>query len=605
MINRTDKKTFFKFKKCIPTILRYQILTKAFLLLVDLAFRYARGGILWTSDRAVISSGDIPFLFTSVQGWGIMLIGLVILSVYMVFDVNAMIILSNKILHNKPVRTLEVVKEAFLSLKYFNNPFGFFMLMYMAFILPLAGVGLNAISLTENLYLPNFIVSFIHQNILFTILYYFGVLLAFVFTVFNIFTFHCLIIGKEATASAREHAAELIKKNWNNFVWTYFKFILKSVLVVLIIAGVIVGAAAFAVFVVKIDDNDAYRAFLTFMSYLVLSVAGIFILIFVPMHYLTLTKMYDLYTGEYEEMYLSTRRDYAYMYIASGIFSVFLLFSSIFTSGNFDEEFPKVANTKIIAHRAGGNLGDENTVQGLNKAIEKGVWGGEVDVQRTKDNKYIINHDDTFKRLTGNKKTSSELTLEEIKKLEVKNSLHSEESGQIASLEEMLDAAKGKIVLYIELKGKTADEKTADDIYGIVKNKGMLNQVVFVGFNYKLMKYMEEKHPNAETGYLCYAAFGEIENLATDEIIIEEELATPENIDKIKAAGKKVIVWTVNTPMGMARFYSRGADGIITDKIDKSLNIKSLLQSDRIDKYGEAYDDMKRVILHTIFVLWA
>ena len=42
-------------------------------------------------------------------------------------------------------------------------------------------------------------------------------------------------------------------------------------------------------------------------------------------------------------------------------------------------------------------------------------------------------------------------------------------------------------------------------------------------------------------------------------------LAEPDLIRKIKGAGKKVIVWTVNDPADMQRFAESGVDGIISD----------------------------------------
>lgn len=50
-------------------------------------------------------------------------------------------------------------------------------------------------------------------------------------------------------------------------------------------------------------------------------------------------------------------------------------------------------NISLIGHRAGGNLANENTVRGLKEAVSHGAYGAEIDVQRTKDGYYIINHD--------------------------------------------------------------------------------------------------------------------------------------------------------------------------------------------------------------------
>lgn len=52
----------------------------------------------------------------------------------------------------------------------------------------------------------------------------------------------------------------------------------------------------------------------------------------------------------------------------------------------FDRETP----VRIIAHRAGGIMASENSIEGLYAAMEHGCYASEIDVQRTKDGHYII-----------------------------------------------------------------------------------------------------------------------------------------------------------------------------------------------------------------------
>ena len=148
-----------------------------------------------------------------------------------------------------------------------------------------------------------------------------------------------------------------------------------------------------------------------------------------------------------------------FLVIGSGVLSVYL-------ANNFDEIFPAKSSVEVIAHRGGGTLANENTVVSLDAAVEYGAKYSEIDVQRTKDGHYIINHDDTFERCCGDPRTPGEMTLAEIKQLRVKDSNNPlAEDVEVATMEEILDAAKGRIGLYIELKGSSADEQMVDDIY--------------------------------------------------------------------------------------------------------------------------------------------
>lgn len=115
----------------------------------------------------------------------------------------------------------------------------------------------------------------------------------------------------------------------------------------------------------------------------------------------------------------------------------------------------------------------------------------------------------------------------------------------------------------------------AEDVYQAVKEKGMLDQVMFISLDYELINRLEYVHPDAETGYLCFFSFGKIEDMNCDALLLEEESATEKNIQAIHSAGKKVFVWTVNRPASLVRFIAGNADGIITDEVEQAESLKS------------------------------
>jgi glycerophosphoryl diester phosphodiesterase len=54
--------------------------------------------------------------------------------------------------------------------------------------------------------------------------------------------------------------------------------------------------------------------------------------------------------------------------------------------------------------------------------------------------------------------------------------------------------------------------------------------------------------------------------LPVQYVVAQQELCEPDLVRKIKGAGKKVLVWTVNEPADMQRFAECGVDGIISDE---------------------------------------
>lgn len=214
-----------------------------------------------------------------------------------------------------------------------------------------------------------------------------------------------------------------------------------------------------------------------------------------------------------------------------GVLAVNAAFA-VFTAHFFQEIFCPERRIAVIAHRGG----------------------------------YVINHDKDFARLSGSGKTSAEMTLAEARALPVKDLFDpARPNGKVATLEEFMDAAKGRIGLFIELKGATADPQMVDDVARLIKAKGMAREAAILSLDYKLIQYSEAKYPELDSGFLYFFTFGNPAALTGDYLIMEEGEATPANIEAIRQAGKRVVAWTVNTDESIARFTAADVDGVITD----------------------------------------
>lgn len=238
-------------------------------------------------------------------------------------------------------------------------------------------------------------------------------------------------------------------------------------------------------------------------------------------------------------------------------------------AANFDDVFAQRRDMAIVAHRTGGDLAPENSVAGVDAAAKAGAAFSEFDVRRTADGAYMINHDPNLKRVTGDPRTMEEMTSEQIAGLKIHNQFGSQPAeAPVPTLDQILDAGKkDKIGMFVELKGPTADHQMAEDVIRTIREKGMEDQSVLLSLDYDLIKYIEEKHREIETGYLFYFSVGEADMLVGDYLILEEDAATPERIARIHAGGKKAIVWTVNTEESMEKFLGSEADGLITDHV--------------------------------------
>lgn len=157
-------------------------------------------------------------------------------------------------------------------------------------------------------------------------------------------------------------------------------------------------------------------------------------------------------------------------------------------------KFPK-DKIMVVAHRADWREAPENSVMAVKKAIDKGINMVEIDLALTKDNVLILMHDQTIDRTTTGKGKPSDYTLEEIKKLYLRDGVGSPTQMKIPTLEEVLDVTNGKIFINLD---KAFDY--FDLVYPILKKRNMFDQILFKGtasyedFNKKYGKIKNEIH---------------------------------------------------------------------------------------------------------------
>lgn len=145
--------------------------------------------------------------------------------------------------------------------------------------------------------------------------------------------------------------------------------------------------------------------------------------------------------------------------------------------------WPAIADSDhvmIAAHR-GGYLNDkkdkspENTIANLEIAIEKGFDVYETDVQRTRDGHFVIVHDPTLERETDGTGAVANLTLAEVKKLRKRYRDGSLSEESVATLEELLEAGKGRIRFKPDLKTGIIDH--FPELAKLIVDLGMTDEV--------------------------------------------------------------------------------------------------------------------------------
>lgn len=577
MDNKIEIKRRFKSKfyiKSIPIILQYQFFSRLFLGIIVFLLNKLGIFILNSTGKFSINTGDYSFLFTTWQGYTLIGIGLITLLIYFTFDLNTRIIFSNRLLNNQDTKILNIIKDGFFSIRKFLSLKGLIIIIFVTIVTPLLDFG-STVSLTKNLYIPNFIASVIESNIIYLIIYLIIIIILARIIIKNIFVLHSILIDKNSIKISIKKSNKIIKKHFWNLSKEMLVYVLK---VLLFNAFVAVFTFALPIFVFKDIKLPLYIERFASISFLILNtiIFSFLNLVLSSIFMIKLTALYYKYTEK--DLLYTIEKDnqkkipkFTYLIII-----VFLLLFSGTLSQYFDDVFPKKSTVEIIGHRGGGFDVAENTLKGVEFAYNNGAYGTEIDIQRTKDGFYIVNHDTTFKRVAGINKKSHEMTLKEIKTLKISTTTD-KTSYEVATLDEMLNFSKNKLKLFIELKGATADEKMVDDVVELIKKYDMIDQAIIISLKYDLIKYTEEKYSEILTGYLTFANYGNIENIEADYIGLEEIAATKPKIDAINNQNKKVLVWTTNIEESQIKFMKLNIEAIITDNILQANLVKQNL----------------------------
>lgn len=145
---------------------------------------------------------------------------------------------------------------------------------------------------------------------------------------------------------------------------------------------------------------------------------------------------------------------------------------------------PKSKKVLVVSHRGDWRNAPENSLQAFRNCIGMNVDMIEIDLKKTKDGHLVLMHDNTINRTTNGKGKPSDYTLEELRKLRLRNGIQVVTAHQIPTLEEVLNLTKGKILINID-KGYDFFK----DVYALLVKTGTVDQVVIKsGFPYEKVK---------------------------------------------------------------------------------------------------------------------
>ncbi len=221
--------------------------------------------------------------------------------------------------------------------------------------------------------------------------------------------------------------------------------------------------------------------------------------------------------------------------------------------------------TQVIAHRGFWDTAGsaQNSIAALEKAAEAKVYGSEFDVQLTKDNVVVVNHDSSI-----NGYIIADTPYSKLKTLKLKN------GENLPSLEAYLD--KGKTLPDIQLileikphKTKEQEDIIVQKVVEMVKQRGMEKQVEYISFSLYVCEQLVKLTPGSQIAYLEGDLSPEevkAKGMTGIDYAYKVFRKHPEWVKQAHDLGLSTNVWTVNGEKKLKKMIDLKVDYITTNQ---------------------------------------
>jgi glycerophosphoryl diester phosphodiesterase len=246
-------------------------------------------------------------------------------------------------------------------------------------------------------------------------------------------------------------------------------------------------------------------------------------------------------------------------------------------------------NIQRVAHRGGAQLAPENTFAAFLNALTLPIDAIELDVHLSRDGHLVVFHDNLVHKRTNGHGNMLDLDLAYLRRLDAaaRHPGGWPEPQQIPTLSEVLELAKGRVQVYIEIKtskrGRTYEPYPyiAEKVVEMIRLAGMLDQVLLISFDWMILPVIKSLEPTIETGMIVSnkelnpRTSDGIQNLIekTEEngcqwINMDYKLFTTEILQTVHTHGLKLGLWTVNAEADILHFAAAGVDSLTSDRPD-------------------------------------
>lgn len=224
------------------------------------------------------------------------------------------------------------------------------------------------------------------------------------------------------------------------------------------------------------------------------------------------------------------------------------------------------------AHRGASAYAPENTMAAFKKAFQIGTNGIELDLQKTKDGKIVIFHDNKIDNKSNKTGKISDYTYKELLKFDFGSWFSKEfENEKIVLFDDFMKEVSNKnLILAIELK-EEGIEKEALEIINEYYNK---DNIFITSFIYNALSNVRKLDKNIKIGWLIKEDINqknilELTKISGNQICPPADLVSEEGIKLARENELSVRLWGVSNEEIMRKVYNLDIDGMTVNFPDK------------------------------------
>lgn len=264
----------------------------------------------------------------------------------------------------------------------------------------------------------------------------------------------------------------------------------------------------------------------------------------------------------------------------------------------------------IIAHRGSSMAAPENTLPAIEQAVRDRANYIEIDVRLTADGEVVLYHDRSLQRLTGDSRDVEEMTLEELREVDVGSWFGDAFVGaRIPTLAEAFEAVRGRSALMIDLKPASgAEARLVEAVIATLRREthtrreclarlapaaaarcghpDVAGETRLAVMSTRLLEEIKQREPDLRVTLLAQLVMpGTLDRRSFDALGLRHNRITNNEIQLARELGYEVHAWTVNDRARMSQMIDLGVDAIITDypaRLDELIEVRGELSDGEI-----------------------